>query len=443
MNARSIPAVEKLLLALGQSDLPRPLIVAIVRRHLTHLRSSGEVPEVEAIVNDLRSKLDQLGKARLQSVINGTGVIIHTNLGRTPLGSTAVAALCEIAHGYSNLEFDLVSGERGRRGRYVEECLSLLCAADAAAVVNNCAAALVLILRHFTKRKREVIISRGELVQIGGGFRIPEMLEASGAILREVGTTNRTTSADYAKAVGGETALILKVHRSNFVMRGFVASTATAELAQLARAKRIPLVEDLGSGAFSPVDPPEPSPAEILKSGADLVCFSGDKLFGGPQAGIIAGKSRYVAALKREPFFRALRCDKLVLAALQATIESHLHRRVEEVPVTALMNLPVHKLRERAEAILAKINDPRLEIGESKSQMGGGALPEASLRSVTINLPEEFAPALRKATPPIVSYVERGRCRIDLRTVLPEQDSLVVRALCSVSHTLQASRRLS
>src|SRR4029077_2537769 len=267
--------------------------------------------------------------SRLQSVINGTGIVIHTNFGRAPLSSEAMHALSEIGAAYSNLEYDLAKGERGERGFYVESALALLCEAEGATVVNNCAAALLLIVQHFTRKAGrprpqlarrgevalEVVISRGELVQIGGGFRISEILEASGAKLREVGATNKTTLEDYARAVGPETAMILKVHRSNFFMSGFVESPSSNQISALAKKHRIPFVEDLGSGAMIATESlgiteHEPTPGDVLKAGADLVCFSGDKLFGGPQAGIIAGRKRFVTALKREPLFRALRCDK-------------------------------------------------------------------------------------------------------------------------------------
>src|SRR5204862_3686225 len=287
----------------------------------------------------------------------------------SPLGPVVVEMLQSIAANYNNLEFDLAGGERGRRAAYLEHNLALVCGAEAATVVNNCAAALVLILRHFTAGERkEVVISRGELIQIGGGFRIPEILEATGARLREVGTTNQTSLSDYTRALGKLTAMILKVHRSNFFMGGFVDSPPLGEIAALAKKKRVPLIEDLGSGALVETEKlaeleHEPTPDESLKRGVDLVCFSGDKLLGGPQAGIIAGKGRLIAALKREPFFRALRCDKLVLSALQTTIELYLSGREMEVPVIAMMRMPVEQLRGRAEHICAELGDTRVSIG--------------------------------------------------------------------------------
>ena len=302
---RSIPAVETVLQALGVVDLPRPMVTAVVRRELASLRSGTEATEFQSVVSGIRTALRRLRHSRIQPVINATGILIHTNLGRAPLAPEAVEALRQTAAGYCNLEFDLESGDRGGRAVYLENSLALLCRAEAATVVNNCAAALVLAVTHLTRTKGEVVISRGELIQIGGGFRIPEILEATGAQLREVGTTNKTLLQDYARAIGPQTGLILKVHRSNFFMDGFVESPSGEALANLAREHAIPLVEDLGSGAIIATDQisgleHEPTPGEVLKRGVHLVLCSGDKLMGGPQAGIIAGQAELVAALKRE-----------------------------------------------------------------------------------------------------------------------------------------------
>ncbi|PYL55838.1 MAG: L-seryl-tRNA(Sec) selenium transferase, partial [Verrucomicrobia bacterium] len=346
-SRRAIPAVNKILDSLGEqasparTDLPRPLIVDVVREELAQIRRQREIPEFDAVVDLVRDALEKLRASRIQPVINGTGIVVHTNLGRSPLPQGAGEVLRNVASSYNNIELDLGSGDRGDRAGYLERALAVLCQAEAATIVNNCAAALVLIVRHFVQKKNEVIISRGELTQIGGGFRIGEILESSGVKLREVGATNKTTLSDYARAIGKQTALILKVHRSNFFMSGFVESPSTLELAALAQKKRVPFVEDLGSGAMIATEEiglhhHEPTPAESLKGGADLVCFSGDKLFGGPQAGIIAGKKRLIAALKSEPLFRALRCDKLVFAALQTTVDLHLNQVMSEIPALAL-----------------------------------------------------------------------------------------------------------
>jgi L-seryl-tRNA(Ser) seleniumtransferase len=449
-SRREIPAVGKVLDALGHYDFPRPVIIDLVRRELATIRAKPEIPEFESIVDSVRRSLANLHATRLQPVINGTGIVIHTNLGRAPLAPEAIRALKQIGSAYSNLEYDLVTGERGRRGAYIENALALLCEAESATVVNNCAAALTLIVHYFTRAdgrgedaptRSEVVISRGEMVQIGGGFRIGEIIEAAGAKVRDVGATNKTTLNDYAKAVGQNTALILKVHRSNFFMSGFVESPSSTALAGLARKKRIPLVEDLGSGAIFPTErlglaEHEPTPAEALKDGASLVCFSGDKLFGGPQAGIIAGKKRFVAALKREPLSRALRCDKLVFAALQATVDLHLDQS-GGIPAIALLQVSEDELRARAVAIVDRLErvPVRIAIGCGAVKVGGGTLPKSTMSSVTIDIvPQncslaDFAARLRASNPPVIGYIANARFKLDLRTIFPHQDELVVAAL--------------
>lgn len=440
-SLRNIPAVEKVMTDLGRCDyLPRPVIVALVRRELSAIRAGKSVPNFAAIITQVRAAIDDLRSSKIQPVINGTGIIIHTNFGRALLGAQVLESISAIAQNYNNLEYDLKSGERGQRASYLEQNLALLCDAQAATVVNNCAAALILILRHFSGKKKEVIISRGELIQIGGGFRIPDILEASGATLREVGATNKTTLDDYARAVTADTAMILKVHRSNFFMGGFVESPSTESLVTLARARRIPLVEDLGSGAIiatekaAPIEH-EPTPSETLKRGVDLVCFSGDKLLGGPQAGIIAGKARHVGALKREPFFRALRCDKLILAALQTTVDLYLSGETSAVPALALMQLSNDELRQRAEKIIERLHELPLRpaVGKGKAQVGGGSLPRSTIESVTLDFsagePAAFAARLRRGTPPVIGYIAAGKFKLDLRTILPRQDEELVTAL--------------
>jgi L-seryl-tRNA(Ser) seleniumtransferase len=431
-NRRQIPAVSKILDALGHSDLPRPFVVETVRRNLSQIRMSSTVSEFEAIVAHVRRSLDEVRASRLQPVINGTGILIHTNFGRAALSTEAMHALSEIGAGYSNLEYDVPKGERGGRGVYVETALALLCKAEAATVVNNCAAALVLIVQHFIRkagrarpqlaRRGEaapnVVISRGELVQIGGGFRISEILEASGAKLREVGATNKTTLEDYAHAVGQKTAMILKVHRSNFFMSGFVESPSSNEIATLAKKNRIPFVEDLGSGAIVATEllgiaEHEPTPAEV-----------------------------FVTALKREPLFRALRCDKLCLAALQATVDLHLNQKIGEIPTFTLLQTSGDALRARAAAIASKLADlpMKIAIGRGRAKTGGGTSPKSNLPSVTIDfLPKDrsladFAASLRKSNPPVIGYIADNRFKVDLRTIFPHQDDRVIsaaRAACT------------
>ena len=453
---RQIPAVSKILDALNYPDLPRRFVVEIVRRELSKIRASSALSEFEPIVAHIRRSLDEFRASRLQPVINGTGIVIHTNFGRAPLSSQAIHALNEIGAAYSNLEYDVPKGERGGRGGYVESALALLCEAEAATVVNNCAAALVLIVQHLTRTRKsgrarspgtpEVVISRGELVQIGGGFRIAEILEATGAKLHEIGATNKTTLDDYSNAIGAKTAMILKVHRSNFFMSGFVESPSSNDLNALAKQNRIPFVEDLGSGALIPTESfgiaeHESTPNEVLKAGADLICFSGDKLFGGPQAGIIVGKKRFVIALKGEPLFRALRCDKLCLAALQTTVDLHLDQKIGEIPALALLQTSEDSLRARAAAIALNLADlaMKIEIGRSKAKTGGGTLPKSNLPSVTIDfVPKnssltEFATSLRASNPPVIGYLADNRFKLDLRTIFSGQDAAVISAIRAVS----------
>jgi len=452
-SRREIPAVNKVLNALGEhglattSKLPRTLIVDLVRLELSKLRSKGEIPEFDSTVEHLHRSVELLHASRLQPLINGTGIVIHTNFGRSPLAPEAISALAEIGSGYCNLEFDLATGDRGRRGAYIENALALLCGAEATAVVNNCAAALVLIVRHFTATKPEVIISRGEMVQIGGGFRIGEIIQAMGATLCEVGATNKTTIDDYRRRIGPRSAMLLKVHRSNFFMSGFVESPSTAAIAALAQKKRIPFVEDLGSGAIVTTEQfgiaeHEPTPAEALKAGADLVCFSGDKLFGGPQSGIIAGRKRFVTALKREPLFRALRCDKLCFTALQATIDLHLNQAAAEIPSLGLLQVAEDELCNRAASIKNGLSDLPLQIsiGRSTAKVGGGTLPKSTMASVTIEIvprnssPADLATRLRRTVPAVIGYIANDRFKLDLRTIFPHQDEAVIeaiRAACS------------
>ncbi|MBI5686546.1 MAG: L-seryl-tRNA(Sec) selenium transferase [Verrucomicrobia bacterium] len=441
MSLRAIPQVEKVLQQLGDTGLPRPVVVAVVRRQLAELRKRAAKTAIapDAVIASIRSTLATLRAQRIQPVINGTGILVHTNFGRAPLGPRVLETLRDIGGSYNNLEYDVTGGARGGRAAYLELALAVLCGAEAATVVNNCAAALVLALRHFATG-REVVISRGELVQIGGGFRIPEILEASGAKLREIGTTNKTTLNDYARAISRETALILKVHRSNFFMGGFVESPSTEKIAVLARTKRVPFIEDLGSGAVIETQrfgvEHEPTPAETLKRGVDLVTFSGDKLLGGPQAGIIAGRAKLVAALKKDPFFRALRCDKLILSALQTTADLYLNGEESQVRLVTLLGEAAEKLRARAETIVTVLTGAPLKasVGTGRGQVGGGTLPRSQFESVTVDVVpriplEEFARRLRNHAPPVVGYVERGVFKLDLRTISPAQDDIVVKAI--------------
>ena len=435
---RAIPGVDTLLEAVADCPLPRPLVVNTIRAELAAIRKAENIPDADAITETIRQRLDDLALSRLQPVINGTGVVVHTNLGRAPIAPPTNT-------GYTNLEIDLTTGRRGKRAAYVEQCLAELCGAEAAMVTNNCAAALVLIVRQLTATKKEVVISRGELVQIGGGFRIPDILETSDAVLREIGTTNRTNLEDYVKAIGADTGLLLKVHRCNFFMDGFVASPNRRELAALARKKRVPFVEDLGSGVLLPTEDwaeghHETTPREVLKAGTDLVCFSGDKMLGGPQAGIIAGKTKHIAALKKHPFFRALRCDKLILTALQDAAETYLRAEGESLPLNQALQADPTTLKRRANKLAKALADLPLQVTvrEGASQVGGGALPQATLPSITLDLVpddmalKEFATRLRRAALPVIGVIQGQRFRLDLRTVFPEQDKALTQSIQTI-----------
>jgi L-seryl-tRNA(Ser) seleniumtransferase len=347
-------------------------------------------------------------------VLNATGVIVHTNLGRAPLAARALERVAEVGGAYSNLELDLRSGARGSRQNHVAGVLCRLTGAEAALVVNNNAAAVLLALAALADG-REVVVSRGELLEIGDGFRIPEVLARSGARMVEVGTTNRTRAADYERAIGPETALVLRVHQSNFRIVGFTESATTSELARVARAGGVWLVDDLGSGSLTDVGD-EPTAASSLAAGADLVCFSGDKLLGGPQAGIVVGRGELVERLRRHPLQRALRADKLTLAALEGTLALHadpeLARR--EIPVLRMLDEPLERVRERAERLAGLVGG---EVEETVARVGGGALPLAGLPSAACAIEETLALPLRTGDPPVLGVVRDGRLLLDARTL--------------------------
>lgn len=455
-----LPAVDKVLIALekegGLPPLPLPLITDLVRRAVDAMREAvkagktdvGEFPETVTLI---RREIESLYRSRIHPVINGTGVCIHTNLGRSPLRREAVDAIAGVGRFYNNLELDLESGERGKRGGFLEICLAKVCEAGAATVTNNCAAALILILKHLANGERnEVIISRGELVEIGGGFRVPEIMEASGARLVEVGATNKTSLEDYENAITPRTGLLLKVHRSNFYMEGFIGEPSTEELVALGQTHGIPVVEDLGSGAMvmtetiAPI-PHEPTASEVLKRGVDLVCVSGDKLFGGPQAGIIAGRADLVAGIKKEPFFRALRCDKLILTGMQETVLEYLRCGFgtnPDLPLISMLSATVEgDLRPRGEAIVNRLKEGgNLDVSliDSIARCGGGTMPKAEIPSLAIDLRPrnlsvaKMAQCLRQMEIPVMGYTEEDSYRVDLRTVFPEQDASLVENLLAI-----------
>lgn len=449
---RELPSVETLAKSLSQeSALPRAMITAFVQREISRFRSdilAGQTPTRVEIEKDISKQLDTFSASRLQPVINATGVVIHTNLGRSPLGAATAEALTKIATGYCNLEFNLAEGTRGKRAGYLETALASILETEAATAVNNCAAALVITLRHLCKgEKNEVIVSRGELVEIGGGFRIPEILETSGAKLVEVGATNKTHLDDYAKVITPHTAMILKVHRSNFYIGGFTDDPNIQDLVKLAHEHSIPLIEDIGSGALlntdslAPIDH-EPKPQDSLSHGVDLVCFSGDKLLGGPQSGIIAGKSHLITGIKKEPFYRAVRCDKLILTVLQECIDTYLETKTSndtsKVPALDFINKDKKELQLRAEAIISSMPTEitsQLSITETMARTGGGTMPKSEIPSIAIRIAprdvsvNQLAYRLRTGNPPVVGTVVENMLHLDLRTVFKNQDALLAKAI--------------
>jgi L-seryl-tRNA(Ser) seleniumtransferase len=428
-SLRDLPSVDRLLADERLAAEPHDLAVDAARTVLEWARDeikAGREPGslVDAVV-------DELAKARkpsLRRVLNATGVLVHTNLGRAPLAGAALERVAEVGSGYSNLEYDLTRGERGSRQDHLSALLCRLTGAEAALVVNNNAAAVLLALAALGEG-REVVVSRGELIEIGDGFRIPDVLARSGARLVEVGTTNRTRAADYERAIGPETALLLRVHQSNFRVVGFSELPTLAELAAIARSRELPLVDDLGSGALGALGD-EPTPAESLRAGADLVSFSGDKLLGGPQAGIVVGRATLVERLRRHPLQRALRADKLTLAALEGTLALALDpaKAAPEIPVLRMFHEPLAQVRARAERLAGLVGG---EVEETVARVGGGALPLAELPSAACAVEEALAERLRLGEPPVVSVLRDGRALLDCRTLTDAEVDEVVAAVAA------------
>jgi L-seryl-tRNA(Ser) seleniumtransferase len=429
---RDLPAVHEVLERLfpALARFPRALVAAETRRALDELRAEilgggATGPPVEARVEQALAALE---RPSLRRVVNATGVVLHTNLGRAPLGAIRVLS------GYSNLEYDLAAGRRGQRDVHAEGLLERLLGAPGIAVNNN-AAAVFLALNELAAGG-EVVVSRGELIEIGDGFRIPDIMERSGAAVREVGTTNRTGIADYRAAIGERTKLLLRVHPSNFRISGFTARPELRELVALGRERGVPVYEDLGSGCVVDLVAfgiQEPLVGDSLKAGADLVSFSGDKLLGGPQAGILAGKPEIVARLRRNPLFRALRLDKIIYQALGDTLRSLLLERWDDVPALALIRQPAAGIRARAEALVARVPEMRAEIVPGSSVAGGGATPEQSIPTWLIAIEcadlAEAERRLRAGDPPVVARIENERIVLDLRTVFPEEEEELAAAL--------------
>jgi L-seryl-tRNA(Ser) seleniumtransferase len=441
---RDLPSVHELVEALGASDLPRPVIVNAARDVLARLRdefSLGQSPAVslEAIASRLADHLLQHERPNLRVVINATGVILHTGLGRAPLADAAVAAVRDAAAHYANVELDLATGERGKRASIVRSLLCELTGAQSATVVNNNAGATLLMLTALASG-REVIVSRGELIEIGGSFRLPDVMAASGATLREVGTTNKTRIADYENAINEHTAALLKVHTSNYRVVGFSAAATTGELVALGRKHNLPMIDDIGSGAL--IDfaayglPSEPHARGAMATGADVVLFSGDKLLGGPQAGIIAGKKQWIDRIETHPMMRALRVDKLTLAGLEATLRLHRDPQTaaREIPVLAMATASLESLRARADHIAKQFGDT-VVAQPSTAYLGGGSLPTQGIESVALRWTpanqseQQLAQRLRDRDVPIVGRVHDGALWFDLRTVLPRQDAVLAEAI--------------
>jgi L-seryl-tRNA(Ser) seleniumtransferase len=482
MRPRIIPSIERLrqrpALRTLEARYGRDAVVTALReeaealrRVLSHREAEGSLdsvtsPEAAAghLERQVAKRLQDAFRPSLRPVINATGVVVHTNLGRAPLGRGAIDRIAGIAAGYSNLEYDVEAGGRGRRDAHASRLLTRLTGAEAAIVVNNNAAATLLVLAALAAG-REVLVSRGEAVEIGGGFRVPEVMAQSGAVLREVGTTNKTRAADYEAALGERTGLILRVHRSNFRIEGFTEQPTLSELVGIGRRAGIPVAEDLGSGWLGesaslpgtsqavPGAPPsvpgasgpgrpllaEPTIGASIQAGIDVVCFSGDKLLGGPQAGIIVGRQVLVERIGGHPLMRALRVDKLTYAALEGTLLDYLAgRALEAVPVVRMLALSAHAIRERASRLRSTVGDCAafaISLGDGQSMVGGGSAPGIPLPTCLLALEPrgrsaaDIESALRHGNPPVVARVENDHVLLDLRTVLPDEDESLVEVL--------------
>lgn len=449
-DRRALPAVGTLADSVGVRelcpDVPRSLVIEAVRTVVNQARSGATAtPDDDAAwAVAVAAEIQRRSAPTLRPVINATGVVLHTNLGRAPLAKVALDAIVQSAGGSSNLEYDLARGERGSRYDHCVALLQELTGAEDALVVNNGAAALVLALNTLAEG-REAIISRGELIEIGGSFRVPDIMARSGASLREVGTTNRTHVADYRDALGETTGVVVKVHRSNFEVRGFVAEATLRELAPVAREAGVPLLFDFGSGLLMSLEAfglgGEPVASDALRDGASVVVMSGDKLLGGPQAGIMLGSREVIGQCRRNPLTRALRVDKLTIAALSATLALYRDppRALREIPTLAMLTTPEENIRRRADAVAVALRSGGVEgvAVPSEASVGGGAFPTARLASWAVALGGDvsrIAALLRDATPPVVGHIGGGRLLLDLRSVPPREDRALAASVLSALH---------
>ena len=459
---RQIPSVDELLaqprLAALSKRTDRNLVVEVARAVLADLRAriAGDANSTAlglsavSVEELISNEVERILSRSLQPVINATGVILHTNLGRAPLPETVVDEFRRSATQYSNLEYDLEAGARGKRDVHTAELLTRLTGAEAAIVVNNCAAAVLVTLAALA-RGGEVIVSRGELIEIGDGFRIPEIMEQSGAILREVGTTNRTRLADYENAINEKTRVLLRVHPSNFKVTGFTDKPSLEELVSLSQRSCLPLVEDLGSGCLVDLSEhgvSEPTVKQSVEAGVSIVMFSGDKLLGGPQAGVIAGKRELIARVRRYPLFRALRVDKLTIAALEATLGVYLRAAWDEIPTMRMIRMTPQELKRRTENFIRELrpelplDEVEIEIKDGTSLAGGGSTPSQSLPTKIIRIASarysatKLEQRLRRAPAgvSVIARVEDDRLILDLRTIFPEQEPLLIKTLAAVLH---------
>ncbi|MFA5874560.1 MAG: L-seryl-tRNA(Sec) selenium transferase [Anaerolineales bacterium] len=453
MNLRGLPSVEQLLQTQLAAELiasyGRPLTLQAIRSALDEVRrlvsksSEATLPDREILLTQAASLLHLWTAPTLLPVINASGVILHTNLGRAPLSTAAIQSMDAVSRGYSNLEFNLETGKRGSRLIHAETLLQRLTGAEAAVVVNNNAAAVLLVLSALANKKR-VIVSRSQLIEIGGGFRIPDVMRQSGAKLVEVGATNRVHLSDYEEALSNPTALVMHAHHSNFKMIGFTKEPERKEIADLAHKFGVIFADDLGSGTLLATEryglAHEPTVQESLAAGADLVCFSGDKLLGGPQAGILIGKADLLARIKKHPLARAVRADKLCLAALTATLLHYLKDEAErEIPIWRMISATPKQVKARAEYWAAELGQG--EVLASESTVGGGSLPGESLPTwvlaLTVKSSDKFLEKLRQEQPPVIARTENDRILLDPRTVLPEQDGAL---LVNLANDLQSQK---